>query len=104
MNEATLLKWLTRYAQFGAVYGGIRSYVWLSKLNQTTYTKDGYKTHPVTTSSSLFYSSMSTVTSIIFWPLISLHDLSYYEKNKCGVRELTPGFPFYELKWKDEVK
>ena len=88
------------YWYTGCFYTGARSYYWLNKVNDKTYTEDGYKYHPLTTSSTIKYTAIQGGFSI-FWPLFMLSDLSDYEKRKMGIKDANPPFPFETLKWKE---
>ncbi len=92
--------YLTLYFTVGVTYGLGRSYYWTNKLNDYSYTTEGKVYHPLTTSKKLSCYFISGLTSGFLLPLFCLNDLSYYEKNKFGVKNLYPPFPFHNLKLK----
>ncbi len=96
-------KFLKTYWTVGVIYGGLRSNYWLQNVNEKTYTKDGYKYHPLTTTSIIKYTLIQGVWCSSLFPLCMLSDLSYYEKSKMGIREFSPPYPFHNLKWKDDI-
>ena len=97
MKEETLIKGIKYYIRFGLIYGAVRSSYWLTNLNDRTYVY-----HTPTIQTTIDYSLMNLVSSYIIWPVYMLSDLSVYEKNKLGIRNLTPPFPFETLYWKDK--
>jgi|LauGreDrversion4_2_1035121.scaffolds.fasta_scaffold1469275_2 hypothetical protein len=96
---------INTYIFFGVGYGIGRSYNWLSKTNDESYTKINDKivlvSHPHTFTSKLLYTFGNTFMSQFFWPFFMLSDLNCYQKIKFGVRDIRPPFPFDKLKWKD---
>jgi len=106
MNHSIFNKLFKHYIQTGLLYGGARSIYWLSNLDDTTYTRNTITSkleevqHKPTISSIIYHSLFSITSSQVFWPIFALNDLSYYEKSKLGINELTPPFPFDDLKWR----
>jgi hypothetical protein len=106
-----LNKLIKPYAAIGIIYGLGRSTYWLSNLNDSTYTyvhdKDKNREkleciiHPTTTTSKIYYTGLTCLMSQFIWPVFAFSDLSYYQKNKLGIREITPPVPFESLKWKN---
>lgn len=102
------------YILIGGVYGLARSHYWLDKLEDRTITRVGkdpldpfneFKRemvkHPLTIASRVYYMMSGVVYSLGMWPMSLLQDFDYYQKEKMGVREVRPPFPFWNLFWKD---
>ena len=90
--------YLTLYFTVGVTYGLGRSYYWTNKLNDYSYTTEGKVYHPLTTSKKLSCYFISGLTSGFLLPLLCLNDLSYYEKNKFGVKKFIPSISFSQFK------
>jgi hypothetical protein len=85
------------YLGFGIFYGLCRSWYWLSKTNSESLAIK----HPHTVCNKLFYTCISVGFSQSLWPIFVLSDLNYYEKKNFGIKEVSPPFPFQNLKLKD---
>lgn len=91
------------YISIGALYGGCRSYYWLTRLNEVTYTDNPNRMkveHPPILSTWLHQSIVQVGTSMVFWPLYVISDISTYQKSKLNIRDMIPPFPYNSLKWK----
>ena len=99
MSSNTIIK---GYLTFGFSYGVCRSLYYYDKLNDTTYTEEGLKRHPMTipmfTTMSLLQGGMSAT----FWPLFMGVDISDYQKYKWGIRDNKPPYPFNAFEWRDK--
>ena len=106
MKEETFIKVLNYYLRAGLVYGVGRSAYWLSNLDDKTYDyyKKEYISHKPTTQTMCYYTLINTTISQGFWPFFMLSDSSVYEKNKIGLRDLSPPFPFDSLHWRGDRK
>ena len=105
MNVKLSMTLTSNYFYFGVLYGVGRSFYWLSKTKDESYTKvNGLTTlvsHPHTYTTKFLHTISSAFISQLAWPFFILSDLNYYQKNKLGVRDIYPPFPFNNLKWKD---
>ncbi len=103
MNSKILVN---SYFGVGIAYGLTRSWYWLGKTQDESYVmkNDRYThvQHPHTNVTKFLYTCSSVMTSQAFWPVFALSDLNYYEKEKLGIKEMFPPFPFNSLKWKSE--
>ena len=101
MKEETFIKAIKYYIRFGLIYGTGRSYYWLTNLNDKTYTTDSkHVYHKPTIQTIFYYTLINSGISQFFWPVFILSDISVYEKNKLGIRDPLPPYPFETLHWK----
>lgn len=89
------------YIGIGTIYGLGRSYYYLNQLEDRTYTnKREFIYHPPTISTKLMYTLLNTTISSFIWPILSLSDLSVYEKSKMNIYSELPPYPFFDLRWR----
>ena len=89
------------YMGVGSIYGVARSYSILNKVQDKTYTSEGYQTHPLTYS-AIIKSFLAQQGLTAVWPLFALDDLDNYQKAKMGIKFCKPPFPYNLFEWKDQ--
>ncbi len=96
------MKTFFKYYGIGILYGTSRSFYFLDKVNDSTYTDKGKIYHPLTYSKFISNSFNQIMMSTVFWPAFICMDIEIYEKSRWGIKDNHPPFPFHNFSWKDE--
>jgi len=91
------------YSYIGGIYGAGSSYYYLNKVNDVTYDiNNEFREHPLTLGMITLFTVCHTGQCLAAWPFFAIRDYSVHQKNKMGIIEKNPPYPFDHFKWKKE--